>query len=126
MKSQLDAEWDALPAGPTRMQIDARRKAHFKLVLFKEQAFDGDQDLHATPKEAALCIQCDPPPAFAGSGLTKLCCAAGESVQAAQLLKGLTLNSLQMTQSNFFTSPPSPLAAGVVLWMLMQRSVLFA
>ena len=77
MKSQLEAEWDALPAGQTRMQIDARRKAHFKFVLFKEQAFDGDDDLHPTGKEAALCIQCDPPAAFAGSGLTKLCCAAG-------------------------------------------------
>ena len=46
-------EWSALPGGPTRMQIEARRKAQLEFDLFKEEVSVDDHDLCPTAKAAS-------------------------------------------------------------------------
>ena len=69
-----------MPDGRTRKEHDAKQAALQTSVLFSAQAFVGAHDLHPTPKETALSIQCDSPAGFEGQGFTRLCCAAGKCV----------------------------------------------
>ena len=108
-----------MPDGRTRKEKDAKQAALHKSVLFSAQAFVGDHDLHPTPKEAALSIQCDSPAGFEGTGLTKLCCALGECLDCPEFDRP----ELELTANDSILILLSPLAASVGLCLLMPRSV---
>ena len=75
----LKHNWETLPDGNTRNQIAAKLEAKAKYLDYKAQAFCADgSDLHLTSRDAAMCIQCVPPPDFAGTGFTRLKCASGK------------------------------------------------
>ena len=59
------------------MQTEVKRGAQLEFDLLKEEAFVDDHGSHPTAKDAALSTQCDSPAGFGGSGLARLCCAAG-------------------------------------------------
>ena len=64
--------------GATRAQRTVMDEAMNKCLDHKAQAFaDDGSALHPTPKQAVLCIQCDPPNEFANSYFTRLKCASG-------------------------------------------------
>ena len=81
-KSELWLEWSFMPAGPTRRQVEAKKGAQLESDLFKQEAFVDDRDLHPTAEDAALAIPHDAPAGFEGSGLTRLCCAAGSCAKS--------------------------------------------
>ena len=111
-----------MPAGPTRRRIEAKKGAQLEFEMFKHQAFVGGRDLHLTAKDAALAIQCDAPAGFEGSGLIRLCCAAGLCANCPDF----NTPSFELTATdpiNFSIVLPSLLAASVVCWILGPKSV---
>ena len=63
----------------TKQRREQLALAESTLHVFKEQGFDdGGDALHPKGKDAAYSMQCDPPPGFEDSGITKLKCALGD------------------------------------------------
>ena len=105
------------------MWIEARREAQLGFDLLEEGAFVAGHDLHPNAKDAALSIQRDSPAGLEGSGLMKLCCAAGWHANPPNFNRP----NFEVTADDpikFFVILPSPLAARVASWILEPSSVL--
>ena len=100
---------NVLPAGPTRKQIDARRRTQWMFDPLEEEALVNCCGLHPNAKDGAPSIQCDAPTGFEGSDLTRLCFAAGECSDCLESKRP----NFEVTPNNsvIFCSFVSPLAA---------------
>ena len=58
-----------------------------KITVYKTEAFEDSNPINKTCGEAAMCVQCEPPEDFDGTGLTKLNCANGSCEDCGLIIK---------------------------------------